>query len=111
MTISEERRAQILRFYFAEHWRVGTIARQLGLHHSTVERVLREAGVAREQQRVRRRSILDPFEPFIVETCSVPRWCTSRKHAVPHAPQHQSPDTRLAFRRSCGYSDTHRVRH
>ncbi len=68
MTISEERKAQILRLYFAEHWRVGTIARQLGIHHSTVERVLNEAGVAREQQRPRRRSKLDPFVPFMVET-------------------------------------------
>jgi len=68
MTISKERKAQILRLYFAEHWRVGTIARQLGIHHSTVERVLSDAGVAREHQRPRRRSILDPFVPFIVET-------------------------------------------
>ena len=36
MPISDERRAQILRYYFAEHWRVGTIARQLCVHHSTV---------------------------------------------------------------------------
>ncbi len=68
MTISEARKAQILRLYFAEHWRVGTIARQLGIHHSSIERVLGEAGVAREQQRPRRRSILDPFVPFIVDT-------------------------------------------
>jgi len=68
MTVSEERKAQILRLYFAEHWRVGTIARQLGIHHSTVERVLGEVGVAREQQRPRRRSILDPFVAFITQT-------------------------------------------
>lgn len=68
MSISAERRAAILRYFFTEHWRVGTIARQLGVHHSTVERVLHEAGVAREQQRVRRRSMLDPYVPFLVET-------------------------------------------
>ena len=33
---------------------VGTIASQLGVHHSTVERVLGEAGVERERQRPRR---------------------------------------------------------
>lgn len=60
--------AQILRCYFADHWRVGNIARQLGVHHSTVERVLGEAGVERERQRQRRPSILDPYLPFIRET-------------------------------------------
>lgn len=68
MPISDERRAQVLRYYFAEHWRVGTIARQLGVHHSTVERVLREAGVARERQRPRRPSMLDAYVTFITET-------------------------------------------
>ncbi len=68
MAVSEELRAQILRYFHAEHWRVGTIARQLGVHHSTVERVLSAAGVEREAQRPRRASMLDPFVPFIVET-------------------------------------------
>ena len=68
MPISEERKAQILRYYFAEHWRVGTIARQLDVHHSTVERVLHEAGVERELQRPRRPSMLDPYVAFITET-------------------------------------------
>ena len=68
MAISDELRAQILRYFHAEHWRVGTIARQLRVHHSTVERVLDQAGVARAQQRPRRGSMLDPYVPFIVET-------------------------------------------
>jgi len=68
MAISEQLRAQILRYFHAEHWRVGTIARQLGVHHSTVERVLTQSGVTRAAQRPRRRSLLDPFIPFITET-------------------------------------------
>ena len=36
MAIAPELRAQILRLFQAERWRVGTIARQLGVHHSTV---------------------------------------------------------------------------
>ena len=68
MAINDERRAQILRYHFVEHWRVGTIARQLGVHHSTVERVLGEAGVERERQRQRRPSKLDPYIAFITET-------------------------------------------
>ena len=51
MAISDELRAQILRYHFVERWRVGTIATQLGVHHYTVERVLSEAGVQRERQR------------------------------------------------------------
>ena len=68
MAINEALKAQILRYYFVEHWRVGTIARQLGVHHSTVERVLSHAGVEREQQRPRRASMLDAYLPFIRTT-------------------------------------------
>ena len=68
MAISEELRAQVLRYFHAEHWRVGTIARQLQIHHSTVERVLEESGVARERRRQRRPSMLDDYEAFIAET-------------------------------------------
>lgn len=68
LVIDDELKAQILRYYFAEHWRVGTIARQLGVHHSTVERVLSQAGVEREHQRPRRPSMIDPYVAFITET-------------------------------------------
>ena len=68
MAISEDIRAQILRYHFVEHWRVGTIASQLRVHHSTVERVLGEAGVERKRQRRRRTSKLDPYMGFITET-------------------------------------------
>ena len=68
MAISDELKAQILRYHFVEHWRVGTIASQLGIHHYTVERVLSEAGVERERQRQRRASKLDPYLALITET-------------------------------------------
>ena len=61
MAIDDELKAQILRYQFVEHWPVGTIASQLGVHHSTVERVLGEAGVERERQRPRRPSKLDSY--------------------------------------------------
>ena len=61
MAIDDELKAQILRYHFVEHWRVGTIASQLGVHHSTVERVLGAAGVERERQRPRRPSKLDSY--------------------------------------------------
>ena len=40
MTIDTAKEAEIRRLHFAEHWKVGTIATQLGLHHEIVERVL-----------------------------------------------------------------------
>jgi len=40
MTIPPDLEAQILRYHHVEKWRVGTIARQLRVHHETVVRVL-----------------------------------------------------------------------
>ena len=60
MSIDDEPSAQILRYHFVEHWRVGTIASQIGVHHSTVERGVGEAGVERKRRQPRRPSKLDP---------------------------------------------------
>lgn len=38
--IGDEQRARIRRLFFAEHWKVGTIAEQLGVHHDTVRRAI-----------------------------------------------------------------------
>jgi len=67
MTIHPERVAQILRLYFAEKWRVNTIARQLNVHHDTVSRVLAQAGLPRPGP-APRPSAVDPFVPMITET-------------------------------------------
>ena len=56
MTISKEQEARILRFYHVEKWRVGTIARQLGLHHGTVDRVLSQAGLPKVERPRRART-------------------------------------------------------
>jgi len=48
MAINQELEAKILRYYHAEKWRVGTISRQLGVHHSTVQRVLAATGVPKQ---------------------------------------------------------------
>ena len=34
--VPPEQRAEIRRLYYAEHWPVGTIAAQFGVHHATV---------------------------------------------------------------------------
>jgi len=65
--IPKDREAEILRLYHAERWRVGTIARQLGLHHTTVQRVLQQSGAA-TRAIAPRPSIAEPFIPLIVET-------------------------------------------
>lgn len=65
--IPAELEAEILRLYHAEKWRLGTIAAQLGVHHTTVRRVLAQAQIPAERQSVRP-SIADPFIPFLVET-------------------------------------------
>src|SRR4051794_7370313 len=45
MVTPREIEAQILRYYHAEKWTIGTIARQLHVHHSVVRRVLAQAGL------------------------------------------------------------------
>lgn len=65
--ISREKEAEILRVFHAEKWRVGTIARQLGVHHDVVNRVLAQAGQAPGGQWVRP-SMIEPYVPLIVAT-------------------------------------------
>jgi len=58
--------AEIRRLFFAEHWRVGTIATQLGLHPDTVRRALATERFARPA--VVRPSLLDPYRAFLQAT-------------------------------------------
>lgn len=67
MTISKEIEAKILRYHFVEKWLVGTIATQLSIHHSVVDRVLSQAGLPKVE-RSPQPSIIDPYLPFIIET-------------------------------------------
>lgn len=67
MAISPDLEAQILRYYHAEKWRIGTIARQLRIHRNTVTRVLAQAGLPPIGQPPRP-SQIDPFLPFIRQT-------------------------------------------
>jgi hypothetical protein len=65
--ITPEQHAEIRRLYFGEHWKVGTIVTHLGVHPDTVR-----AAIALDTRVVRRgacrRSILDPYLPFIRDT-------------------------------------------
>jgi transposase len=80
--IAPETEAEILRLYHAEKWRIGTIATQMGVHHTTVRRVLAHAGIPHGTQSVRP-SIAEPFIPFIVKTLEkYPRLRASRLYEM-----------------------------
>ena len=46
MAIDKQTRAEILRLSFVEKWKVGTVARQLRVHHNTVDCIVAEAKVS-----------------------------------------------------------------
>jgi transposase len=82
MTISPEVEAQILRYYHAEKWTIGTIAAQLRVHHTTVARVLSQAGLPRSG-RPPRPSRIDPYLPFIRQILETfPTLTASRLYAM-----------------------------
>ncbi len=63
-----EQDAEVIRLYYAEHWKVGTISNQLGLHPDVVKRVLglgdcQATGDARPR-------MVDAYQGFIAETLS-----------------------------------------
>jgi len=66
MVTSPDIEAQILRYYHAEKWTIGTISRQLGAHHDVVRRVLAQAGLPRIG--APRKSPIDAYLPFIRQT-------------------------------------------
>ncbi len=78
--IPKDIEAQIIRLHRVEKWPVGTIAKQLGVHHETVRRVLRDDGIP-DRALPRRRSMVDPYVDFIV--ASLEKWpslCASRMY-------------------------------
>ena len=67
MTIDRETEIEIRRLYFAEHWKRGTIATQLGVHTDVVERVIGPLG-PEPKTKEPRPSVLDPYRGYVVET-------------------------------------------
>ena len=80
--ITPAQRAEIRRLSFGEHWKIGTIAAALGVHHETVRAALQhETGGLRRG--VSRPSALDPFLPFIRDTLTqYPRLRATRLHEM-----------------------------
>jgi len=66
VTLSDEQRARIKTLFHAEHWKVGTIASELGLHRDTVKSALGTRDFVSRGERTRA-SLLDPYRSFIVQ--------------------------------------------
>ncbi len=65
--LDAETSAEIRRLYYAEHWKIGTIATAMGVHPDAVGVALSDPGV-RGESRARRAKITDAFLPLIRET-------------------------------------------
>lgn len=65
--IRAETIAEIRRLFYAEHWKIGTIAAQLNLHHETVRAALETDRFNQGRQR-RASQLLDPYREFIQQT-------------------------------------------
>jgi len=76
--IDPEMRVKIRRYFYAEHWKVGTIAQALGVHPDTVKRAIEVERFHRTEQL--RSSKLDPmlgssarrWKP--IRVCALPGW-------------------------------------
>lgn len=82
MAISDELESKILRYYHAEKWKVGTIARQFHVHHSVVTRVLRTTGISKKDFS-KKELLITPYLSFVQETLQKhPTLAASRLHEM-----------------------------
>jgi transposase len=65
--IPEEQRVRIRRLFFAEHWKVGTISAELGVHRDAVELALEPKRFANRRW-TSSVTLLDPYRPFVAQT-------------------------------------------
>ena len=70
MTTALDQEAEVRRLFFAEHWRVGTIVAQLGLHREVVLRITGLDSPRRLRPRAApaEETAVTPFADFIAET-------------------------------------------
>jgi transposase len=82
--IAPETRAEIRRYFYAEHWKIGTIARELGVHPDAVRQAI-------EVERFHsapalRASLVDPYLEFVRQTLEQhPRLRATRLYQMIHA--------------------------
>jgi transposase len=65
--ISDTQRVTIRRLFFAEHWKVGTIAAELGIHRDAVHHAIESRSFLAPALRLRAQ-MLDPYRDFILAT-------------------------------------------
>ena len=65
--LSPEIRAQIRRYFYAEHWKIGTIARELAVHPDAVRNAIDAQRLGGAAQPLRA-SMVDPYAEFIRQT-------------------------------------------
>ena len=79
--IDPEVRVKIRRYFYAEHWKVGTIAQALGVHPNTVKRAIEVERFHRAEQL--RATMLDPYLPLVRQTLEAhPRLRATRLHQM-----------------------------
>lgn len=64
--IDDAIRAEMRRLVLAERWKIGTVARRFGVHHSVVRRAVRSKP-SKKASTGPACSVLEPFKPYIVE--------------------------------------------
>ena len=80
--VPPEQRAEMRRLFYAEHWTVGTIAAQLGVHHATVTAAINRDTALTRGGRCRA-TALDPYLPFVRDTLAqYPRLRATRLHEM-----------------------------
>jgi transposase len=80
--IDDALRAKIRRLFFAEHWKVGTIAAELGVHHETVHHAIESRSFLAPVLRARA-EMLDPYRSFIHTTLEQhPKLRSTRLHEM-----------------------------
>lgn len=81
--ITPETRVQIRHYFYAEHWKIGTIARELGLHPETVRSAIEVHRLGGTQPL--RPSCVDPYLPFLRQTLEEhPRLRATRLYQMVH---------------------------
>jgi transposase len=79
--ISPEMRVQIRRYFYAEHWKIGTIARELNVHPDAVRRAVETDRFHRTQPMLP--CITDPYMEFVRQTLDRhPRLRATRIHQM-----------------------------
>ncbi len=79
--IDPEVRVQIRRYFYAEHWKVGTIAQALSVHPDTVKRAIEVERFHRAERL--RATMLDAYLPLIRQTLEThPRLRATRLHQM-----------------------------